>query len=110
MAEGGNFLEQIKQKMYYKKYRREKVEISKENVHNGEDVTLRRWLDSFVHPLPLSKLTATYHSLNNNVIFIMYPHPSVEARCLCSRDILIALSIKPNLYRRDETVRSNVKY
>jgi len=43
----------------------------KENVHR-EDVTLRRWLDSFVHPLPLSKLTATYRSLNNNLIFIMY--------------------------------------
>lgn len=88
MLEEGNFLGQIEQKMYYKNIEEgKKVEISKENVHNGEDVTLRRWLDSFVHPLPLSKLTATYHSLNNNVIFIMYPHPSVKARCFCFRDI-----------------------
>lgn len=74
------------------------------NVHNRKDVTLRRWLDSFVHPLPLSKLTATYHSLNNNLIFIMYPHPFVGARHFRFQYILIASSFKqknlPVLRRR----------
>lgn len=43
-----------------KKMMKGRNEAIQANTSEKEDVALRRWLDSFVHPVPLSKLTSTY--------------------------------------------------